>query len=90
MVFLDEASSALDSETEAAMYLLLTEELPDAAIISIAHREKVAQYHDERWQFVPDAGERDALNDGPRYRIAFSGIGTPVEAASQLSASRTQ
>lgn len=90
MVFLDEASSALDSETEAAMYRLLTEELPDAAIISIAHREKVAQYHDERWQFVPDAGERDALQGGPRYRIAFSGIGAPVEAASQFSASRTQ
>ncbi|WP_234484067.1 ABC transporter ATP-binding protein/permease [Noviherbaspirillum pedocola] len=90
MVFLDEASSALDSETEAAMYRLLTEELPDAAIISIAHREKVAQYHDERWQFVPDADDRDALHNGPRYRIAFSGIGAPVEAASQLSASRTQ
>jgi putative ATP-binding cassette transporter len=87
MVFLDEASSALDSETEAAMYRLLTDELPDAAIISIAHREKVAQYHDERWQFVLDDAEAGA----PRYRIAFSGIGAPVQAsASQLSASRTQ
>jgi putative ATP-binding cassette transporter len=90
MVFLDEASSALDSETEAAMYRLLMRELPDAAIVSIAHREKVAQYHDARWQFVPEADEDGAA---PRYRIAFSGIAAPrqeAEAASQLSASRTQ
>jgi putative ATP-binding cassette transporter len=88
MVFLDEASSALDSETEAAMYQLLMEELPDAAIISIAHRERVAQYHDERWQFVPEA---EKGGEAPRYRIAFSELGASLQAsASQLSASRTQ
>jgi putative ATP-binding cassette transporter len=77
MVFLDEASSALDSETEAALYGLLMRELPDAAIISIAHREKVAQYHDQRWQFVPEAtaGESD---EAPRYRITLSSAGQPA------------
>lgn len=52
MVFLDEASSALDSDTERAMYNLLLQELPQAAIVSIAHREVVASYHQTRWQFV--------------------------------------
>lgn len=44
-LFLDEATSALDEETEAAMYALLVERLPDAAIISIAHRSTVARWH---------------------------------------------
>jgi len=51
MVFLDEASSAMDGETEEALYALLQEELPDAAVVSIAHRETVARYHRQRWHF---------------------------------------
>ena len=51
MVFLDEASSAMDGETEEALYALLQQELPQASIISIAHRETVAQYHQQRWHF---------------------------------------
>lgn len=54
VLFLDEASSALDGETEQTLYNLLLQELPQAAIISIAHREVVAQYHQVRWQFVLD------------------------------------
>jgi len=30
---------------------LLQEELPDAAVVSIAHRETVARYHRQRWHF---------------------------------------
>jgi putative ATP-binding cassette transporter len=52
VLFLDEASSALDAGTEEALYRLLVQELPDAAIISIAHRELVAKFHQIRWQFV--------------------------------------
>ncbi len=52
VLFLDEASSAMDGETEAALYSLLQEELPDAAIVSIAHRETVARYHSQRWHFA--------------------------------------
>lgn len=54
VLFLDEASSALDGETEQTLYDLLLQELPQAAIISIAHRQAVARYHQVRWQFVPD------------------------------------
>lgn len=52
MVFLDEASSAMDGETEEALYALLQQELPDTAVISIAHRETVARYHSVRWHFA--------------------------------------
>jgi putative ATP-binding cassette transporter len=46
-VFLDEASSALDTENEAHLYRLLVERLPKAAIVSVAQRESIAPFHQE-------------------------------------------
>ena len=37
-LFLDEATSALDEAAEQRMYELLRERLPDATVLSIAHR----------------------------------------------------
>ena len=54
VLFLDEASSALDQETEQSMYELILTELPDAAIISIARRPAVAKYHKIHWRFEED------------------------------------
>ena len=51
-LFLDEATSAMDGETEDLVYQLLLQELPQAAIVSVAHRESVAKYHQFRWQFA--------------------------------------
>jgi putative ATP-binding cassette transporter len=44
-LFLDEATSSLDVELEADVYRALINALPDAAIISVAHRPTVARYH---------------------------------------------
>jgi putative ATP-binding cassette transporter len=44
-LFLDEATAALDDESEQQMYTLLKERLPHAAIVSIAHRQGVAGFH---------------------------------------------
>jgi putative ATP-binding cassette transporter len=52
VLFLDEATSALDQEMEEHLYKLLLQELPDATMVSIAHRDVVARYHQLRWQFV--------------------------------------
>ncbi|WP_027797330.1 ABC transporter ATP-binding protein/permease [Paraburkholderia acidipaludis] len=46
-LFLDEATSALDSDNEGRLYKLLNERLPKAAIVSVAHRESLAAFHDE-------------------------------------------
>jgi len=46
-VFLDEATSALDTENEAHLYRLLTERLPNGAIVSVAQRDSLAQFHQE-------------------------------------------
>ena len=44
-LFLDEATSALDVQLEADLYRVLAEALPTAAIVSVAHRPTVAQFH---------------------------------------------
>lgn len=44
-LLLDEATSALDRQTEAHLYSLLTQELPQTAVISIGHRQDLARWH---------------------------------------------
>lgn len=51
VLFLDEATSALDDETEQLMYCLLVDELPDVTLVSVAHRNSVAKYHQTCWRF---------------------------------------
>lgn len=46
VVLLDEATSALDLDNENRLYTALTQALPDALIISIAHRESLTRHHD--------------------------------------------
>ena len=55
-IFLDEATSTLDEAVEERFYGLLEERLPRAAIVTVAHRPGVAQFHDKRWTIVPHDG----------------------------------
>ena len=50
ILFLDEATSAVDEEGEAALYRLLKERLPDATVVSIGHRSTLQPFHKERLQ----------------------------------------
>jgi putative ATP-binding cassette transporter len=50
-LFLDEATSALDEDTERHLYALIRERLPDATLVSIAHRAAVAAHHGRRIAF---------------------------------------
>ncbi len=52
-LFLDEASSALDEATEAQVYRLLREGLPNATIVSIAHKPSVLRHHERRLVIEP-------------------------------------
>jgi putative ATP-binding cassette transporter len=52
-LYLDEATSALDSANEQRMYKLLAERLPNATVLSIAHRPEVARFHDRRLEIDP-------------------------------------
>ena len=44
-LFLDEATSALDEATEARLYRLLRERLPDVALFSVGHRGTLRAFH---------------------------------------------
>jgi putative ATP-binding cassette transporter len=59
-LFLDEATASLDEATEAYLYALIRERLPDTTLVSIAHRPAVAQYHQKRYALEP-SGERMRL-----------------------------
>ncbi len=45
-VFLDEATSAQDGDAEQCLYRTLLGELPDSAVISVAHRETLEEFHE--------------------------------------------
>jgi putative ATP-binding cassette transporter len=47
-LFLDEATSSLPEDAQDALYRLLKERLADTTIVSIGHRESLAQHHDAR------------------------------------------
>jgi len=50
-LFLDEATASLDPEAEAELYRLIRRRLPATTIVSIAHRQSVAAFHDRRLVF---------------------------------------
>lgn len=80
VLVLDEASSALDTETEELVYQSILQEMPNAAVISVAHRESVAKHHRIRWQFVADSPaliENDDEIAHWQYKIERSTIGKP-------------
>jgi putative ATP-binding cassette transporter len=45
VVFLDEATSAMDEEQEAIMYRTMLEWLPDSVVVSIGHRSTLKPFH---------------------------------------------
>ena len=47
MVFLDEASSAMDESLEHTMYTLVRERLPEVIMISVGHRSSLLAFHAE-------------------------------------------
>ena len=59
-LFLDEATASLDEPAEAALYHLLEERLPNAAIISIGHRSTLVAFHKRGLTLA---------RDGDHYRV---------------------
>jgi putative ATP-binding cassette transporter len=48
IIYLDEASSALDEAMEAHMYSVLSERLPNSVIISVGHRSTLDIWHNQQ------------------------------------------
>jgi putative ATP-binding cassette transporter len=62
-LFLDEATASLDEPSEAALYRLLTEKLPDTTVVSIGHRATLQAFH-QRKATLTREGDHFALEGG--------------------------
>ena len=62
-LFLDEATASLDEPSEAALYNMLTEKLPQTTIVSIGHRATLEAFHQRNVALVRD-GDRFTLREG--------------------------
>ncbi len=52
LVFLDEASSAMDEGLEYAMYQLLRESLPETILVSVGHRSSLLDFHAQELELL--------------------------------------
>ena len=64
-LFLDEATASLDEPSEARLYRLLAEKLPQATIVSIGHRSTLDAFHTRKVTMVGD-GAIHVLGDAGR------------------------
>jgi vitamin B12/bleomycin/antimicrobial peptide transport system ATP-binding/permease protein len=62
-LFLDEATAALDEATEAAVYAIIGEKLPDTTVVSIGHRSTLIAMHDRRIDLTADESGIFGLSD---------------------------
>jgi len=61
-LFLDEATASLDEPSEAALYKLLQERLPNTTLVSIGHRSTLTAFH-RRHLVLERDGERHRLRE---------------------------
>ncbi|MCZ9327847.1 ABC transporter ATP-binding protein/permease [Nocardia farcinica] len=54
VVFLDEATSAVDEGLEYSLYKLVRTELPETIVVSVAHRSTVDQHHTQKLELQGD------------------------------------
>ena len=74
LIIMDEATSALDPASQTQMMNLLIDRLPDAAVISIAHRPELEAFHNRKLVFEHRPGGSHLISDG---------FAPPTEAALQ-------
>lgn len=70
-LFLDEATASLDEPSEAMLYGLMVEKLPDTTIVSIGHRSTLEAFHQRQVSLVRD-GEQFTLGAGERVAAKLS------------------
>ncbi len=64
-LFLDEATASLDEPSEAKLYRLIVEKLPNTTVVSIGHRSTLDAFHQRQVSLVRD-GEQFTLGEGER------------------------
>ncbi|WP_079416651.1 ABC transporter ATP-binding protein/permease [Thiomonas intermedia] len=88
-LFMDEATSALDAPTERAMYALLQQRLPEATLVSVAHRVGVIEFHAQIYAIDVDPTRqgpaRIERRDAEQARKAALGEGAIADASAVAS-----
>ena len=74
-LFLDEATSALDEATEARLYRLLGERLPQTTVFSVGHRATLRRFHARRLMAQPAGNGLAAIVEVPAASDVASGFG---------------
>ncbi|PWU25516.1 MAG: ABC transporter ATP-binding protein [Candidatus Rokuibacteriota bacterium] len=74
-LFLDEATSALDEATEAHVYRLVRERLPDTTVFSIGHRATLGSFHARRLTVRPNVNAPASIVEMPPVDDTGSGHG---------------
>ncbi len=64
-LFMDEGTSALDDDAEAAVYDALKQRLPATTLVSIGHRPTLQKWHDRRLEVQRAPGEVGRLVETP-------------------------
>jgi putative ATP-binding cassette transporter len=54
VVFLDEATSAVDEGLEYSLYSLIRAEVPETILVSVSHRSTVDQHHTQQLELAGD------------------------------------
>ena len=62
-LLLDEATAAMDTKLESAIYKTIAERLPDTTIVSIAHRDTMDDHHTRHLTMQPETAGGFTLND---------------------------
>ena len=73
-LFADEITSALDAKAESELYKRLSDTVHAAggAMVSIAHRAAVGDFHNQRWTLVAQEEGTGTAGGGARYRLNTS------------------
>ena len=67
-IFIDEGTAALDAKMEAHLYRLVKERLKGTAIVSIAHRPEVVEFHDRHLDIDPES--HTLVEAAPQRKLA--------------------
>jgi len=60
-IFMDEATASLDPDAETDLYAALKARLPNVTLVSIAHRQSVAAFHEQKLVFKRQEGGTGSL-----------------------------
>jgi putative ATP-binding cassette transporter len=84
LIIMDEATSALDPASQTQMMTLLIDRLPDAAVVSIAHRPELDAFHNRKLVFEHRPDGSHLVNENIAATARYPARVLPLGRQSQL------